>query len=90
MIADFGMILRDTSLALRNDKFRVVQFAQTLLLGVVVLGAAVAVLGPLHDRVADSLALIGDFIWFDVGEGDVAQESEAGEGEEVETHGVLF
>lgn len=83
VIADFIVIFGNASLTLRNHFGSIIQLAHALLFGMVILGFLVALTGPIDNRIADLLALLRDFVCFQVGKGpdNVGEQNEAGEAE---------
>lgn len=85
MIANFTVILGHTGFALRDDGGCIVQLAHALLFGMVILGVPVAFLRSLNNRTADLLALMGNFVCFQIGQSadGIAQEGQARESEKL-------
>lgn len=79
VIADYGVVFGDASLTQRNQLGGIVQLANALQFGIVTRRLPVALIGPLNNRFADLLALLRDFVCFQVGKGadDVAEQDEA-------------
>lgn len=66
MVADFTVEFGHAGLALGNDSRGVVELAHTLLLSVVVVCVFIAFRRSLDYRVANLLALFGDFVRLDI------------------------
>jgi hypothetical protein len=83
VITDYAVVFGDASLTQRNHLGGIVQLAYALHFGIVTSRRPVALIGPFNNRFADLLALLRDFVWFQVGKGadDVAEQDEAGKTE---------
>lgn len=78
MIANFTVILGHAGFALRDHSRCILQLAHALLFRMIIVRIIIALLRSLNNRVADLLALFGDFIRFQVGQGvnDIAKEGQ--------------